>query len=832
MKVPYSWLNELVCIHETVYEIEESLSMAGFEVESIEDLSKRVEGVVVGYIEEIEKHPNADKLRVCTVNTGDEVKSQIVCGASNVRKNIHVLVAVPGAYLSAKDIEIKSSKLRGVKSDGMICSLSEIGLTDKSNGIAILEELDINIPNIGENVLSLFNLNDYIIDIAITANRPDGMSIVGIARELSALTENELSIPTINFRNKTSLFKPMYKDNDSFDKNSLYSLTILTKIESVTKSPYYIKDRLNKSGLNSVNTIVDLTNYIMLEQGQPLHAFDLDSLEKITNRHVSQESFGIRKALNSEKINALDGKTYNLSNDITIITCHDIPIAVAGVIGSIESSVHDATKSVVLEGALFSSKSVRLSARKLGLRTESSSRYEKGISEQNTIYSINRFLELLQRSFTSDISETYMSNDIEIIPHIILLRKDRIDKVLGPLQNNLVETDNITPMHSLSHKNSSKKYLSDSDVEKKLILLGCKCIRKEKSWQVTVPSYRSIDLRREIDLIEEIARLIGYDRFEAKLPYPIKPGGLTPSQSIQRKIRSYLCSSGLQEITTSSLVSESKFKEKRIAIANPLLAETSHLRTNLWEEHLNICNRNMSAGQKGCWIFEIGSLYNYNNNKMTEEIIIGGAITGKRTLEQWTNYGRKSSLDYNEARGLIESIFRILKLNIIDKTLSDDKLLHPGRASEIYLESKCIGKFGQVHPYKLTEYDLDNASYLFELELNPIIEAASRKNKLCPKFAPYPIVPTMERDLALIVDKKCTSQEITAIIQKTGKPLLEKVELIDRYEGENLPKGKISKAFRITYRDSKTTLQEADINPIHDKIRQMLVDKLKAEPRS
>ena len=828
MKVPISWLKDLVDINQPVEELADLLSMAGFEVESIEDYSTKAKGVLVGFVEKIEKHPEADKLSICQVNIGQIQRSQIVCGASNIRSNVHVLVATPGAFLSSINLNIKVSKLRGIESAGMICSLGELGISTSSEGIAILEDFHCEIPSIGSPVLQLLGLDEKVLDIAITANRPDGMSINGIAREISALTECKLRIPELKYKIETKLFNPNSIDYSLLDNNGLFTLTTIEGLDGGTKSPEWLKSRLQNCGINSLNAIVDITNYIQLEQGQPQHAYDLDKLEAITAKSVNHQSFSIRKASNGELFIALDGNTYNLNSNCTLITCHDKPIAIAGVIGGLESAVSDSTKRIVLECALFNPTSVRNSARSVGIRTESSSRFEKGISIELTLPSLARNIDILSQVFTPKIQKTSVDKENKRQKYTILLRKNRINEILGPI---LLNNQTKSNYNSNESNNSSINYISDYEIELKLSLLGCQLNRLNDDWEVIVPSYRSIDLIREIDLIEEIARLIGYDKFNVNLPDPIKPGGMNRPQLAERKLRSQFVGAGFQEITTISLVGPPEQDEQRIAISNPLLVETSHLRTNLWDEHLKVCFRNVSSGQKACWIFEIGCTYRKINNQIHEQKTLGGVLTGNKRFGAWYDGGKKQKLDYFQARGYLEQALSPLKVKISDKQLTTDKLLHPGRASSLYLEGKSIGKFGQIYPTKADELELDAETFIFELDLQSLINSTIRDKNWSPIYKNFPTVPFMERDIAIAVDKNCSSQEIIDLVRKTGKPLLESVELIDRYDGENIAEGKVSQAFRLRYRDQNKTLKESEINPIHQKIIEKLEKTVKAELR-
>ncbi len=824
MKVPYSWLMELAPTTQPINELSESLSIAGFEVESLQDFSLNAQGVLVGFIENVSKHPQADKLSICEVNVGKESTLQIVCGAQNVRSKTHVIVATIGGYLGAINLKIKSTELRGVKSDGMICSLNEIGVNSDLEGIAVLEDMNIEIPSIGSDILKLFGLDELVLDLAITANRPDGMSINGIAREVSALTECQIKLPTIeNKKYETKNYKIANKCHSIIDELGIYSITQISNILGDFNTPSLITKRLNNCGIKSINTIVDLTNYVMLEQGQPLHAFDADKLHKLTGKEVNYSSFGIRKAKELEEIKLLDGKSYKLDQETSVITCFEVPIAVAGVMGGYESSVTKETKNIFLEGAVFTAASVRNSVRQLGLRTESSSRYEKGISSKITVQAVSRFFDLLRESFQFDTSYIYVDGYSDFLWPEVTLRRSRIDKILGRI--------NQSDQNTLGTDHGGY-FISDKIVSSKLKLIGCEIEYSNNNWLVKIPPHREKDIFREIDLIEEIARLIGYDCFQNNLPNPIQPGGLNAEQRCERKLRQFLSGAGLQEVTTMSLVSKSIEDENRIAITNPLLSDTSHLRTNLWEEHLNIVLRNRSSGKDCCWIYEIGTIYQKCAETIEENKILAGVLNGVNRYERWSTNGKLQPLDYYEARGKLNEALASLNINLIDQKLNNDSLLHPGRSANLIIEGKIAGKFGQIHPQLAEKYNITLDTYIFELSLKSILKACTRKNKLNPIFKQYPTVPSMERDLSLVVDKRCQAAEVVSLIKKSGRPLLENVELIDRYEGNNLEQGKASLTFRIRYRDPKRTLQDVDVNPVHEKIRSVIVKQLGASLRS
>lgn len=823
MKISLSWLKELVDINTDVEDIAESLSMSGFEVEEIIDQSSLVDGLIIGFIREIKEHPNANKLQICTVDIGKKECLQVVCGASNVRENIHVLVAIEGSYLKAIDLKIKSSSIRGIESKGMICSLSEIGLEENSKGIAVLDDLYSDLPQVGSSPNKLLGLDEVILDLAITANRPDGMSMIGIAREVSAIKKAKLTLPKCTFdKNEYTLFTPNYLTNEIIAEEGIYTIHYIENLDGSIESPDHIKTRLINSGLNSINLIVDITNYVMLEQGQPLHAFDADLLDKICNKKVKNDDFGFRKAKEGEKFNGVDGKQYILSESVSLVTCSDIPIAIAGVLGSQYSSVNNQTNRIWLESALFTQKSVRNSSRAIGKRTDSSSRYEKGISSNITISSANRAIQLLQKYFNCTVHLKSVNKEIDYIDKRIKLRKEKIQSVLGQLK--VKNNEN-------SINNSHFRDLSNEEIEESLNLLGCETNAIKEGWYVKAPLNRTNDLFREIDFIEEIARLIGYDKFDSNLPDPIKPGGLNPQQKTERKLRNYLSSAGLQEVNCSSLVPENKDTNNYVSISNPLLKETNTLRTNLWEEHLKICKRNISSGQNSCWIFEIGKIYFKDNDLIKEESKVSGLIVGKKSLGKWHDKSQNSDIEYYEARGLLESVFKSFSLSVTDKKLESNLLYHPGKSSSLFLEGKNFGTFGQLHPILSDNENMNYKVFLFEFKLEQLLLACTRKNKLIKIFKPYPIVPCMERDISVLLNKEISCDSIKNLILKVGKPLVVDVDLIDIYSSSNLEEGQVSLTYRIKYRKSDDTLREEDISPIHDIILQSLFKSFKASLR-
>ena len=800
MKVSYNWLKNFVEISSKPDDLSEKLSIGGFEVESLEDCSKNLNGVVLGKVLSVSKHEGSDKLSICQVDIGNEKNLQIICGASNIKPNIYVYVASVGAKLKAINLTIKRSEIRGVMSEGMICSLNELGLEDSSDGIAIIDE-EIALKNeLGTQGSNLLQLNDFIYDLAITANRPDGMSVIGIAREISALLESKLHIPELSHKYNVHLLNNIQLCTEAITSHCLYTITLIDGVNGETLSPIWLKDRIEKSGIKSINLLVDLTNYILLEQGQPLHAFDKDKLSNLIGKEVREDDFSVRKAKDIESLVCLDGKKYNLNENITVITCCDKPIAIAGVIGGLETAVTSTTSSIYLEGAVFNPVIIRKSSKEIGLRTESSSRYEKGISSRNTISSVTRAINLLEEYFDVNLPTINTSNIMKNEDIFIQLRRNRVHKILGPLCIN---------------DHFEKRNLSDAEIVHKLTLIGCTIKSKDYGWDVSVIPNRSQDLIREIDLIEEIARLIGYDKFDLNLPNPIKPGKLSSKQFALRKIKNGFIENGFNEVLSYSLVPEDN--EKLIKISNPLLLETSCLRDNIWKEHLEIVNRNIKAGQASCYFFEIGKVF-YKNTDFVEEELLNGAIFGNRKFGKWVNSGKDKDLNYYEARGKLKEALSCLNIKIDDKPDNSIDFLHPGRTAKLFIEGKEVGYFGEIHPKLIMDKKALKKVYFFSIKIINLLEASTRKNKWIPLYKPYPIVPKIERDINFIFNKKYLISEITSEIRKTGKNLLEDVSLIDVFEDIDMGADFVSYTFRLSYRDKVKTLLDSDISSIHSNI--------------
>jgi phenylalanyl-tRNA synthetase beta chain len=809
MRVSLRWLRELVdCAPEALDPslLAERLSVAGFEVEAIEDLAAGCAGVVVGRVIACGPHPDAGRLSVCRVAVGDGEPLQIVCGAPNVRQGIHVAVAPVGTHLAAVDLTIRPAELRGVTSHGMICSLEELGVAGPSEGIAVLEEMLDQVPPLGTAVASALDLDDQILELAITANRPDGLSMRGIAREVAALCGGNTRFGAAAPAVEAQPLEVPPATREAIEAGGLFSLTALRHVR-VEPSPAWLRRRLERAGLRPVNNVVDVTNLVMLETGQPLHAFDRDALARLGGESQPQpQRVGLRQGRPGETLVTLDGEERELGEEALLVTYADRPIALAGVMGGRDEAVSGGTTAIWLEAAVFPSPAVRRSARSVGLRTEASSRFEKGVPVELTLAAADRAVELLAELTGAEVEGRWCHRRPVPAAAALSLRREALHRLLGPVVGEEGPMD-----------------LPDGRITTTLTALGCRLEPTEEGWRVEVPPSRRQDLRREVDLIEEVARLVGYDSFDARLPDPIEPGGIEPRHEAERRLRRGLCAAGLQETCALSLVPAA---EGRLPLANPLLSDYGHLRDSLHEELLAAAQRNLQASQPAFWGYEIGNVFSAGAAGTAERTLLVGVMAGRRRSERWTSHGKPLPIAYAEARGVLQGALDQLVLPVEDRPLRDvadpPQLLHPGRAAEIVVEGRPVGWFGQLHPGRAEQFDLPEDTHLFQLDLAALVTAATRRSRWLPQFAPFPLVPASERDVAVETPRGTTAASLLGTIRKSGRPLLEAAELLDRYEGPPLGEGMCSQAFRLRYRDPRRTLTDEEVETAHGRVREAL----------
>lgn len=821
MYIALNWLKELVDYELAPEELAKTLTLAGFEVESIEDRSTWADGVVVGRVLTRIQHPNADKLSVCTVDVGGEEPLQIVCGAANVRAGILVAVATVGTYLPKVDLKIKPAKLRGEKSEGMICSLSELGLTKDSEGIYIFGDEDADTPAIGTDVRSLLGLDDVILDLSSTANRADALSMVGIAREVAALTGGTLKLPTVDMA--TIPAQPSL--TVSVSEAQACNIYVATSIQGVeiAPSPQWLQRRLQVAGIRPINNVVDVTNYILLEWGQPLHAFDADKLQAVSGSETIQ--MGVRYAeKQGETLKTLDGQSRQLQAQNLLITAHNVPVALAGVMGGESTEVSTGTQNIVLEAAIFDPVAVRKSARSQGgLRSEASTRYERGVNLAELETATHRAIELIVQLAGGKISSQAVVDrrpDLTLQPRTIKLRLERLNQILGPIDDD-GEPGEISP----------------EDVERTLTALGCQLVVtegeiEETVWNVVVPPYRYRDLEREIDLIEEVARLYGYDRFMDTLPSESTAGFLSLDEELLRRIRAAFRAVGLNEVIQYSYALEKLNNGSQVEIVNPMFTEYSTLRSELISGLIHSFQTNLAQGNGALQGFEISKIFGRDETGLIETDVLAGILGGDPGIGRWTTGGKPQPLSWYEAKGVLESVCHSLKIPVEYQADRSDPKLHPGRTASLWLQGQKLGYFGQLHPQLRQEKDLPAAVYVFQLNLDPILNYLAAEERLVPVFKNYSTFPASDRDIAFFASVDLSLADIQKSITKAGGELLEAVEVFDEYRGANVPDGQRSLAIRSIYRALDRTLTDADVEPLQQKIRDILVEKFRVTLRS
>lgn len=815
MRISLNWLRELVSITLSPEDLAHTLTMAGFEVEDIEDRRTWAEGVVLGRILGCEPHPNADKLRVCQVDIGGgKSPLNIVCGAPNARPDIYVPVAVVGASLAYIDLKIKPTKLRGVPSEGMICSLAELGLMKESAGIHIFEEE--NLPPLGTDIRPLLGLDDVILDLTATANRADALSMVGVAREVGALTGAPVQIPSVKLLEIPSQGEGVNVTIEAQESCPTYIGTQISGVK-IAPSPEWLQQRLKAAGVRPINNVVDVTNYILLEWGQPLHAFDQDRLQSLLQS--SAINLGVRFAQLGETLKTLDGQTRSLESQNLLIVANDRPIALAGVMGGEDTEVHEQTANLILEAAIFDSATIRRSARVQGLRTESSTRYERGVNQAALITACHRAISLIKELAGGQPDLQKIGGKLvttEEFTRLVDLRLERVNQVLGTLKRG---------------KDGGNSYLQASEIEQILTALGCQVkLKSPGSFSVTIPPYRYRDLEREIDLIEEIARLHGYDQFEETLPGKTSAGYFPLEQQAIRQIREAFRAAGLTELMHYSL--GKTHGENQVVIENPLWVEYSALRTEMLTGLVEAFEYNLKQGNPPLNGFEIGKIFSRSGDSLKESEMIAGVIGGDPTVGKWRQGGKDIALTWFEAKGLLESVFQRLGITVDYQSDSSQSILHPGRTAALILRGKKFGLFGQLHPQLQQERELPEEVYLFQLQLENLLEILTKTSHLTPKFKPYSSFPAAARDLAFFAAIDITVMDLTNVMKKAAGNLLESIELFDEYRGQNVPEGQRSLAFRLIYRTLDRTLTDTDIDPVQQKVRDALLSKFSVTLRS
>lgn len=817
MRISFNWLRELVELNMTPEGLGELLTMAGFEMEDLEDRRAWAEGVVVGKVLDRQPHPNADKLSVCQVDIGAASPSTIVCGAANVQAGIYVPVATLGSYLPAIDLKIRPRKLRDIPSEGMICSLAEVGLEKESNGIHIFPQEALAV---GSDVRPLLGLDDVILDISSTANRADALSMVGIAREVAALTGAALTLPETPELTPNSVGQLSVALTEP-NACPVYVGTVVSGV-AIAPSPQWLQRRLQAAGTRPINAVVDVTNYVLLEWGQPLHAFDCDRLQSMVG--TEPLTLGVRFARPGETLTTLDSQARTLTEQTLVITANDRPVALAGVMGGEATEVQADTQTVMLEAAVFDPATIRRSARSQGLRTEASARYERGVNAAELAIACRRALQLMAELVGGTVgTQAVGRTQTAITTQTIELRLERVNHVLGPIE--VEGAANGSEEEAIGE-------LTATAVERTLTSLGCQLTSTgEGVWSVTVPPYRYRDLEREIDLIEEIARVYGYNNFCDTLPNKTEFGYLSAEQFLSQRIHRAFQAVGLTEVMHYSLV-KTTGEETQVVLANPLFVEYSALRTELLSGLIDAFQYNLEQGNGALNAYEIGRVFLRDEERVIEPDIVAGMIGGDPQQGRWVNSGRSQSITWFEAKGRLESVFQRLGIEVEYQPDRRNPLLHPGRTASLWVRGNRLGTFGQLHPQLRQERGLPDEVYGFELRLDVLLDRMDQEDALTPPFQAYSAYPASDRDIAFFVSTQFAVADLERTIRKAGSSLLESVDLFDEYRGENVPQGKRSLAWRLVYRSPDRTLTDEEIEPVHQRVREALEEKFQVDLRS
>lgn len=801
MQVSLNWLNEFVDLSNIdEKQIAHELTMSGLEVEAIEYIKPQFKNIITAKILKIDQHPNADKLHLVTVDTGSEQKT-VVCGAQNIEEGQIIPYASVGSEVFSRKtgemFTLTPAEIRGVQSQGMLCSADELGLSERNyqseDGILILSRLVKN-PTLGQPLEDVLGLEeDIVLDVAPTANRGDQMSVIGIARELCAIFDKELKFsPLVSTTDlNTDEFKVEIIDKDVC---KYYSLGVLKNIK-IKQSPSWMQKRLIASGIRSISNVVDITNYVLLEYGIPLHAFDLNKL----NGYLC-----VRRAKEGEKIVTLDGVERNLTNDSVLIASQAEGVCLAGVFGGQNSEIDENTTSIALEAAYFVPSSNRKSSRSVGYRSDACARFERGVDIQAVKPALMRAMQLL-----SELAEA------------------KIVGIVEDGQNNLEKTE-ITLRFSQINRILGCK-IENSKCISILEKLGFKVLGKnENAAKFEVPSFRANDVTREIDLIEEIARINGFDKIGPTLPSKNQSPIISIEEQTLKKINSTLLSSGLNEIITSSLIGEPLLKqfsltyddEKAVKVENAQSEEYTMLRQTLIANVLHCMKYNYDNGQKSFWAYEIGKTYFKNapadekNSGVDEIKMLSGVITGEIENSKWGVNVKENYTDFYTLKGIFENLFNELKISGRIQFKPCEELrgvdsLHPYRSAKIVMLGKNLlelGYIGQLHPILKDKLKLNQDAFLFELNLDEIIKAI---NPSTVRYKKLPQFPEVQRDLAFVVPESVSYDELQKIIKKSVQSNLFKgCEVFDVYKGENIKEGYKSIAFRIKMQDENTTLTD------------------------
>ncbi|EOD8512911.1 phenylalanine--tRNA ligase subunit beta [Staphylococcus aureus] len=795
MLISNEWLKEYVTIDDSVSNLAERITRTGIEVDDLIDYTKDIKNLVVGFVKSKEKHPDADKLNVCQVDIGEDEPVQIVCGAPNVDAGQYVIVAKVGGRLPG-GIKIKRAKLRGERSEGMICSLQEIGISSNyipksfESGIYVFSEAQVP----GTDALQALYLDDQVMEFDLTPNRADALSMIGTAYEVAALYNTKMT------KSETTSNELDLSANDELtvtieneDNVPYYSARVVHDV-TIEPSPIWMQARLIKAGIRPINNVVDISNYVLLEYGQPLHMFDQDA--------IGSQQIVVRQANEGEKMTTLDDTERELLTSDIVITNGQTPIALAGVMGGDFSEVKEQTSNIVIEGAIFDPVSIRHTSRRLNLRSESSSRFEKGIATEFVDEAVDRACYLLQTYANGKVlKDRVSSGELGAFITPIDITADKINRTIG---FDLSQNDIVTIFNQLGF---------DTEINDDVIT-------------VLVPSRRK-DITIKEDLIEEVARIYGYDDIPSTLPVfdKVTSGQLTDRQYKTRMVKEVLEGAGLDQAITYSLVSKedatafSMQQRQTIDLLMPMSEAHASLRQSLLPHLIEAASYNVARKNKDVKLFEIGNVFFANGEgELPDQVeYLSGILTGDYVVNQWQD--KKETVDFYLAKGVVDRVSEKLNLEFSYRRADIDGL-HPGRTAEILLENKVVGFIGELHPILAADNDLKR-TYVFELNFDALMAVSVGYIN----YQPIPRFPGMSRDIALEVDQNIPAADLLSTIHAHGGNILKDTLVFDVYQGEHLEKGKKSIAIRLNYLDTEETLTDERVSKVQAEIEAALIEQ-------
>ncbi|MDM8540209.1 phenylalanine--tRNA ligase subunit beta [Desulfococcaceae bacterium HSG9] len=798
MKASSSWLKKYTDIDQNADELAEALTMLGLEVEAVSDRYDFLNTVIVSRVNSVTPHPNADRLKLCLADIGDQVLS-VVCGAPNVAEGMLCACVLPGTMLPDKTV-VKEGVIRGERSEAMLCSQSELGLGDDHKGVW---ELNSGLT-VGVSLKEALDLADPVFEIDLTPNRPDCLSMIGVAREIAALHQGRVKLPVIKLP-KATLLPGAIKELTSVtiedpDLCPRYVARLVFDIQ-VAPSPFWLQDHLRSVGLNPINNIVDITNFVMLETGQPLHAFDHDRLAE--NRIV------VRRAEQNETFTTLDNKEHVLTDDMLLICDGEKAVAIGGVMGGLNSEIEANTTRVLIESACFNPVSIRKTSKTLGMNTDASHRFERGVDPNGQVFAANRAAQLI-----AEIGKGQLIKGI-------------VDEYPAPVTSKLIRLNTEAANRRLG------VHLSTAQITEYLESIEFKVKEVDtNSLKVMPPSFR-VDISRFEDLTEEIARLCGYNTIATT--FPLIPGearSLNPAIVLRNRIKDLLNGFGFSEAITYSFIGGSSYdslrlepndpRRKAVGVLNPISEEQNVMRTTLIPGLLGAMQHNLLQQNKNLKLFEIGSVFMHadNNDGLPDEIeILAGLQTGLRTARNWQTSAQDS--DFYDIKGALEALFNHLGVANVKFTSQPSELCHyvrPGHTARILIKDEVIGQAGEVHPDVLRNYDLKQTAFIFEIDIQRLTPHLPET----VEFQPITKFPAIARDVTLIVGREKEAGDLLKTVADTGENLVENVQLLDIFTGDSIPNDQKSVSFRIIYRSAEKTLDDETINRLHAKIADKL----------